>query len=202
LKLICGDPLGFNPKGKDHVFAVLSQRLCLDPVLAGSEAVQLADRSVANHMRLLTGVSTRSEFFYTHSPSEPILALGSAKLLYESPGNLGTALETLASGLCSAGLVENGTLGELAVRTLLLIARDFSSSGQARWRHLLQPVPVLDLLETLFGHNNWTVPEEMKSFQEAFGSAYVNFTHWIVTKDHMPESPDSCVKRKPCFLFQ
>jgi hypothetical protein len=201
LKLICGDPSGFKPKDKDHVFAVLSQRLCLDAVLAGSEAVELADRSVAHHMRLLTGTSARGEIFYTHSPSEPILALGSAKLLYEAPHNLGTALETLASDLCSVGLVEKGSLGELAARTLLLIARDFSSSAQVHWEHLLQPLPVSDLLRNLFG-DNWMVPENTKSFEEAFGNAYVNFTHWIVTKDPMPESPNSFVKHKPCFLFQ
>jgi hypothetical protein len=194
-KLTCAEPSGFNPKDQDHVFAVLSQRLCLDAVLSGAEAINLADRSVAQHMRLLTGFSAHGEIFYTHSPSEPILALGSAKLLYDHPDNLGLALETLASGLCSAGLVEKGTSGELAARTLLLIARDFSRSPQARWKHLLQPLPLLDLLGNLFGGNNWKGHNEEK-FDQVFGNAYVNFTHWLVTRDPMPKAPNTCVEHR------
>jgi hypothetical protein len=40
LKLTTG--LVFNPIEKNHVFAVVSQRFCLDPVLAGAEAIKLA----------------------------------------------------------------------------------------------------------------------------------------------------------------
>jgi len=74
----------FSAKNKHHVFAVLSQRLSLDPVLSSTEAVKLADRSVAHHMRLLIGLSDNGAMFYTHSPSEPLLALGSAHLLYDT----------------------------------------------------------------------------------------------------------------------
>jgi hypothetical protein len=112
---------------KHHVFAVLSQYLCLDTVLASSEAMKLADHSVTHHMRLLIGISTHPEFFYTALPLEPILALGSANLLYDSPDNLKCTLATLASELCSVGLVNKGSLGELATCMLLLIACNFSS---------------------------------------------------------------------------
>jgi hypothetical protein len=43
----------FLPENRDHVLAVLSQRVCVDTVLTSSEGLHLADRSVANHMRLL-----------------------------------------------------------------------------------------------------------------------------------------------------
>jgi hypothetical protein len=74
----------FKSQKKEHVLAVLSQRLCVDPVVAISEAIALADRSVSCHMRLLTGISTDSRVFYTHSPSEPLLVLGAVNLLYDN----------------------------------------------------------------------------------------------------------------------
>ncbi|KAF8520922.1 hypothetical protein BU17DRAFT_88503 [Hysterangium stoloniferum] len=77
----------FLPMDQHHVFAVLSQHLCLDPVLANSEAAELADCSVVHHMRLLTSFSANGETFYTHSPSEPILALGSIDILYMDQDN-------------------------------------------------------------------------------------------------------------------
>ena len=52
-KLLNGED--FNVKNTIHVFAVLSQRLCLEPVIAASEAIELANHSVAHHMRLFTG---------------------------------------------------------------------------------------------------------------------------------------------------
>jgi hypothetical protein len=187
LKLVNG--YIFSANSAEHVFAILSQRLCLDPVLAGSEAVQLADRSVAHHMRLLTGFSDNHEIFYTHSPSEPILVLGSAVLLYHGSHRWAPVLHTLSHDLCSAGLVEKGVLGELGARTLLVIARDFASPFENGRPNLLIPVRLLHLLDTLFGDFQWA-SSNRPAFDGAFGDAYVNFTHWIVTRDPMPEIPD------------
>lgn len=171
------------------MFAVLSQRLCLDPVLSGTEAVKLADRSVEHHMRLLIGRSDNDAMFYTHSPSEPMLALGSAHLLYDQDINsLATTLETFCVDLCSAGLVEKGIMGELAARTLLLIARDICAPTRDHHRDLLKPVRFLDFLDRLL-RKEWAGPKRSE-FDTAFANAYVNFTHWIVTKDAMPVEPD------------
>jgi hypothetical protein len=109
----------FIGREKQHVLAVLSQ-LCVDVVVASSEAIELADQSVSCHMRLLTGISTDSRLFYTYSPSEPLI-------LYNESHCWGEVLETFSRELCSAGLVEKGLLGELAARTLLTIARDFTA---------------------------------------------------------------------------
>src|ERR1700730_13056516 len=115
----------FNPSNRNHVFAVLSQRFCLEPALAGSEAIELADRSVAHHMRLVTGFSTNQSLFYTHTPSEPTLVLAAISLLYKDKSKRYPAsLAKLSRDMCSAGLIEKGLLGELAVRVLLLTARD------------------------------------------------------------------------------
>ena len=181
----------FNANDKDHVFAILSQRLCLDPVLAASEAIELADRSVAYHMRLLTGFSTNYDRFYTHSPSEPILVMGSIDILYNTshPNRLRQVLNTLSQDLCRAGLVEKGVLGELGARALILIARDFAAPSHSRGRDLLKPVPLLHFLDTLFGKDIFTRSDKQK-FDDAFGAAHVNFTHWISTRDSIPEEAD------------
>jgi hypothetical protein len=186
LKLRGGKP--FSARNKDHVFAVLSQRLCLDPVIVNSEALKLADHSVAHHMRLLTGFSTNYKTFYTHLPSEPILVMGSADILYNNshPDRLQLVLDTLSKDLCSTGLVEKGVLGELGARTLLLIARDFAAPLHTHSRNLLKPVHLLDFLHTLFQKDMFNHSE----FDKAFDGAYVNFTHWIITRDSIPEKPN------------
>jgi hypothetical protein len=188
LKLTNGEP--FNAKDKSHVFAVVSQRLCLDPVLAGAEAIQLADRSVSHHMRVLTGFSDNHSIFYTHSPSEPILALGAIDILYNARDSkrLGRVLNTLSADLCSAGLVDKGLLGELSARILLLIARDYAAPIEQSRRNYLKPVLLMDVLSKLFGTTTWAGSNQEK-FNNAFANAYVNFTHWVVTRDPLPETP-------------
>ena len=142
-------------------------------------------------MRLLTGIAAKSEGFYTHSPSEPVLVMGSIKTLYEKPDLLPKALNTLSKDL-SAGLVEKGVWGELCARTLLLIARDFAApdSGSLRGRNYLKPVPLMLFLDKLFGRALFNNPSDRQKFEDAFGKAYVNFTHWISTKDPIPEKLD------------
>jgi hypothetical protein len=180
----------FDPRDKNHVFAVLSHRLCIEPVLASTETTELIDRSISHHMRLLTGFSSNYEKLYTFSPSEPILALGAINILY-SPGTnyLPKVLTTFSKDLCSAGLVEKGALGELAARTLLIIARDFTAPILEDFRNLLTPVRLLDFLHTLFGNKTWAGPDQEK-FDDAFRDAYVNFTHWTVTRDPLPDVVD------------
>ena len=181
----------FKATDRDDVFAVLSQRLCLDPVMAASEAIELADRSVAHHMRLLTGFSPHSDTFYTHSPSEPVLVMGSIGILYNTPEpeRLRHVLNTLSKELCGAGLVEKGILGELGARILLLVARDFAAPLHSLrdGRNFLKPVPLMHFLDTLFGKNIFG-PSDRQKFEKAFGNAYVNFTHWINTRDSLSEA--------------
>ncbi|KAF8726091.1 hypothetical protein AX14_008074 [Amanita brunnescens Koide BX004] len=78
LKLTNGEK--FNDQSLDHVLTVLSQRLCIEPVVVNSEAIELADRSVASHMRLVTGISDDRRTLYTYSPSEPILVLAAVDI--------------------------------------------------------------------------------------------------------------------------
>jgi hypothetical protein len=180
--------------------------------LDSDEAIELADHSISHHMRLLSGFTTHWRITYarTNSPSEPMLVVGSVKHLYSHPGhhNLRLALATLAYDLCSAGLVDKGVLGELAARTLLLIARDLAStqdlsSTQEHWEYILKPLPLSQLLKKLLGHEEWMGSNngDREKFTKAFQNAYVNFTHWMVTKDHMPEELDPCVEGRLVSYF-
>jgi hypothetical protein len=78
-------------------------------------------------------------------------------------------------------------VGELGARILLLFTHDFA----APTKDLLVPVPLLDVLDALFGGKSWVYSHQVK-FNSAFANAYVNFTHWIVTKILYlrPEVPD------------
>lgn len=188
VKLLNGEP--FDDQSTHHVLAVLSQRLCLDPVLGNVEALALTDRSVSHYMRLLTGVSTNRRVFYTHSPSEPMLVLGAVKALYRKAKPWGRILDTLSKRLCDGGLVEKGIMGELAARTLLIITRDFTAPKMHdEGRDLLQPIALLDFLDRLFGNDVWQSKNE-PLFKEAFNKTYINYTHWVVTKDPLPEVTD------------
>ena len=182
----------FNDQDITQVFTVLSQRLCIEPVLVGSEAVALADRSVS-HMRLITGISADCRTFYTYSPSEPILVLGAVNILHNTGDVkcLGRVLDTFSKHLYSSGLVEKGLTGELGARILLLLVRDFAAPLERCGPNLLRPVRLLTVIDVLFGKATWTGTDvHQGAYDKAFGTAKVNFTHWTVTKDPLPEMPD------------
>jgi hypothetical protein len=173
-----------------HVLAVLSQRLGLDPVLGSLEARRLADGSVARHMRLLTGISPDGRELHTHSPSEPALVLGAVDILYNGEARWRSVLNSLSVTLCKGAMVEKGVMGELAGRTLLLLARDYTAPrGTNGVPDVLQLVPVMDFLDKLFGSTIWC-GKQREAFIKAFRYTYVNFTHWIVTEEHLPDEAD------------
>jgi hypothetical protein len=97
-------------------------------------------------------------------------------------------LATLGKDLCGAGLVDKGHLGELCGRILLLTARDYAAPTHDSYRNLLKPVRLLDVLNKLFGTNAWAGSDQ-EEFSSAFADAYVNFTHWMTTRDPLPDKP-------------
>ena len=191
LKLTNGKTL--NASNINHVFVVLSQRLCIEPVLVGSKAIALADESVAEHTRVITGISADRQIFYTHSPSEPILVLGAVNILHSTgkAKRLRWVLDTFSRHLCSSGLVEKGLIGELGARILLMLARDFATVDES-WPgpNLLKPVRLLKVIDTLL-KETWAGSNDYReAYDKAFRTAHVNFTRWIVTKDPLLEMPD------------
>ena len=120
-----------------------------------------------------------------------MLALGAIDRLYNTT-NLklwANVLETFSQDLCTPGLIDTGDLGELVARTLFILARDYAAPLNPQGRDLLKPVCLLDVMNELFGNSTWGGSNQ-KRFDDAFRSAYVNYTHWVVTRDPLPEKPD------------
>jgi hypothetical protein len=142
-------------------------------------------------MRLFTGFSAGYQIFLTHSPSEPMLALGAIDRLYNptEPKLWANVLDTFSKDLCTPGLIDKGDLGELVARTLFILARDYAAPLKLPGRDLLKPVRLLDVMNKLFGNSTWGGSNQER-FDDVFRSAYVNYTHWVVTRDPLPEKPD------------
>jgi hypothetical protein len=187
LKLMCGTLETL--KTKEQTLAIMSQRVCLDLVMSQGEARKLADRSVSHHMRILVGYEESGPIFRTISPSEPMLALAAFKLMHHQETNVQTVIGTLGEDLCSKGMIEKGMVGELCVRVLLILARDFTVLKQGRnWEEALKPVRVLDVIETLLW-DGWA-SDNKNALEDAFGDGYVNYTHWMTTDEVLPEEPN------------
>ena len=128
----------------------------------------------------------------TQAIHQPIVsALGAALVLYNNDKHdvLGNVLDTFSKKLCEADVVEKGLPGELAGRTLLTVARDLAAPKKPNGYtpNLLIPVLLMDFLDKLFGNESWCDPHQ-DEFRKASKDTYVNFTHWIVTKDPLPEN--------------
>ena len=101
---------------------------------------------------------------FVSSSNCTVLDLGAVKCLYQIKDNkrdymlLWQVLDTFSQHLCSAGLIEKGLTGELGAQMLLLLARDFAAPE--RIPNLLKPVPLLDVIDTLFGNKSWVGIDE------------------------------------------
>ena len=111
----------YDPKDRDHVFATLSFRLCLDVDLMSPIAYPLSQSAVHSHMRIVTKVIPSTGLLHTRTPTEPILALAAKEHLVSvwKP-----TLQTFTSELLSLGVIDKGRKGELFARLLCILARD------------------------------------------------------------------------------
>ena len=147
---------------------------------------------------------------YTLYPSEPFLSCVAASCLHERPANLLTALNVLAAKVLS-GMINQGKSGELVCRLILLLAKDkfisnsippSISNGFESDLPFCNPVRLFDFLKTLFGDRVVTNlarpqtdhareatlrPEEL---ERDFGTALVNFSHWVEMDSHVYGSND------------
>jgi len=197
----------------DHVFAVLSSRLCLVPAKnTGGET--LVSNAVNRHLRVATAFlnQTQSKLKIT-IPTEPIVAEAAASILTFRPG-IGadrlwpSCIRTFRARLLRGGLIENGVNGELYAQLLMVLARDYVSvtilKSQIRpatedltsWS---RPFSLLQFLHTLLGSDELrlgsvtpttTVGSDADliwplAFREAFESALLNFTHFTSTETHL-----------------
>jgi hypothetical protein len=97
-------------------------------------------------------------------------------------------LTKFTQGLCAASIINKGQLGEVAARLLLLTARDITAVKQENG-DFLKPVRLLDVLDSLLCKDEWEEGER-ENFETPFAGAFVNFTHWIVTEENLPDVPD------------
>ncbi|KIL61974.1 hypothetical protein M378DRAFT_166310 [Amanita muscaria Koide BX008] len=190
IKLLCSTEF---VKSYHQVFAILSYTVCLDLVLGNQKAAQLAETSVAKHMRLLIEVNDNRTICFTQASSEPVLALVGASIAAK-PKNLRPIIDQLTSKLCGNGLVDKGRHGELLARMILFLARIQTCPPRCltpRSTPLLfaTPVPVVHFLKTLFGEL-WNKTPGHERFEKDLEGGYVNFYHFTLTRDAMPVKED------------
>ena len=132
LKLLGGTRSPFNPSNKDHVFAVLASRICLDPCLNNEESTRLIQTAVNSHLRIVVGMDQEDRIFRTITPSEPVVAHTAASLLMGSIGSTSgepmmwkRCIEYLADTLLAGSLVEKGLKGEIYARIIFILTRDY-----------------------------------------------------------------------------
>ena len=133
MKILGGTKL-FNPLNRNHVFAVLASRICLDACTHSDECTKLVATAVHSHLRLVVAMDEKRSMFTSITPSEPIVAHAAASLLMERdmnhqvlhtcPYGWSTAISTLTNALLYPGLVEKGLRGELFARIIFVVSRD------------------------------------------------------------------------------
>ena len=202
----------------DHVFAALAARILLDPCtqLVNSSARDLAGRAVTGHLRLVIHFDGEHRIFATMTPSEPVVSDAVAWTLCSTPqsgttpvsgpGSMSTnwesSIRTLVRHLLHPGIIEKGLKGELYVRLLLILARDFLLKSTVHPTQppsfpYSQPFTVLAFLQSVFSSNIYEqiismVPRQrIKGFEtrvagqqqlsHAFSNAWCNFTHFVNT---------------------
>ena len=158
---------------------------------SGTEAVELAESrlgSVAHCMRLLFGLSDNGAMFYTHSPLEPMLALGSAHLLNDTMSQVVDPLPTTLAPTC--------------------VAQDWQRHyGWTRCLHASPCCPRFHRSNAGWPSGSFETCSSSGFSRQTFWRkrmggprmiqvchAYVNFSHWIVTKDLWPVKTDSWVE--------
>lgn len=124
LSKLVGGGHRYDPTNRDHVFAALSVRLCLDIDLSSPVSYPLSQTAVHLHMRVVKSVDPSTGYLFTRTPAEPILALAAMKHLCLFEGSWEISLHTFTSDLLSLGAINKGLKGELFARLLFILARD------------------------------------------------------------------------------
>jgi hypothetical protein len=223
-KLICQESTRtIQDTPSEALLAVLSQRFALDVLFGSQKAVSFISKSVASYMRILLSTTEDRLWQWTTYPSEPVLSHAAAEVMYTREESLGHLLGVLSSKILS-GLINAGEFGELLGRLLILISRDFAAiriheakisgsftlsdailssisqsvpfpdSGTKSFPYLL-PVPLLDVLSILFGHEclfgSEKKPAEKELIKSTFARAYVSFSHWVVFTQNTGPFPET-----------
>ena len=182
-----------NPTGnfvEDNVaqLASLAIRIGLDFDVSRQTSRQAEEELVTSYMRVVYKVPEHRDFMYTGTPSEPILAEGSAQLLNhfltferDAPKVLNRAFEQ--------GFLARGERGEMVGRLLWTLAHDkvLRDNSPCDMVQFHRPIQVIHFLKSLFHETHWDTilnarPVGMKNgppLSEAFKDAFIHFSHFM-----------------------
>ncbi|KAF8538630.1 hypothetical protein BDD12DRAFT_139219 [Trichophaea hybrida] len=193
-------PGTYSPASNDQAFALLANRINLDPIV-GPSSVELVRNAVNSHLRVVLYIDEKLGIMQTLTPSEPLVSDAATEVLMarseaqdDFPRNWVSCIEGVAKNLLSTRIVDAGSHGELYARLVLILARDFTLSsipptrlGICTWT---RPIKVLEFLHTLIAVDDYKLlmdytptarTQKPLSFAEAFKAAYINMNHFTKT---------------------
>lgn len=175
----------YNEKNRDHVFAVLSIRLCLDVDLSNPVTYPLSQTAVHLHMRIVDSIDPSTGYLFTRTPAEPVLALAAAIHLCSS-NSWSTSLQTFTSDLLSLGAISKGSKGEMFARLIFLLARDAAAPPLTmKTDNAEEAVPlftVRNFLQALFSEK---YHEKIDLIDSAILDAHLNFLMFTSTRKYL-----------------
>ena len=186
----------FDTSNVHHIFALMSYRVCTQPCMNNKGVAALCEQGVNSHLRVILEMDSENGLVATTTPSEPEVCEALAYLLNSTGGNMGmwsSSLQTLVNKLLSPGLVDRGRTGELAMRVLLILARDrLLAKSKSNYPYSFSlPFTLPSFLEALFGkHISEGIlsagarPGAQATAQQVFKSSCLNFTHFLATETH------------------
>lgn len=186
-KLLGGGQLQYNALDRDHVFAILSMRLCLDVNLANPITLPLSRTAVHLHMRVVKSLEPGTGHLFTKTPFEPVLALASCRHLHTAVAWPQT-IRTFASELLSLGAIDKGSKGELFARLVLTLARDCGVPEDHPLRKREQAVeslPILTVKSFLRELLAEQYHEDLDTIDPEILDAYINFVMFTKTSEHL-----------------
>ncbi|KAF8541641.1 hypothetical protein BDD12DRAFT_488995 [Trichophaea hybrida] len=177
MKLLGGKD-SFNPRDRDHVFAVLAFRISLNPSMRTPESSSLAQVQVMVHLRLIDRIDVDTGRTTTCTPSEPLVAEAAASAL---ECNWLETLETFNKQLLLPGLLDAGLVGELYARMILIMARDSLPPPVEGFRYS-EHFSVGKFLRALIAPKLLPTAPTAEQVLDAFECASGNFTHFTTTR--------------------
>ncbi|KAF8455533.1 hypothetical protein BGX38DRAFT_1140442 [Terfezia claveryi] len=193
----------FDTANVNHIFALMSYRVCTQPCMSNKEVVGLCEQGVNSHLRVILEMDSDNGLLHTNTPSEPVVSEALAYLLNSGKGAMrvwSDSLHTLVNKLLSPGLIDNGRTGELAMRIHLIIARDrllaqnistdtYSFAVQftlPSFLKILFTKPISDqILSAKARSSQKRAQRTGMSAQDVFQTAYLNFSHFISTESNL-----------------
>lgn len=177
LMKLLGGKNSFNPRDRNHVFAVLAFRVSLNPSMRTPESSALAQVQVMGHLRLIDRIDVDTARTTTCTPSEPLIAEAAASAL---ENNWLETLETFNNQLLLPGLLSAGLVGELYARMILIMARDSLTPLVEGFRYS-EHFSVEKFLRTLIAPELLSTAPTAEQLLSAFECASGNFTHFTAT---------------------